>query len=82
MLVKAKWNVKDASGWHSAGEVFNTNDALGNAVEIIEAPRRPKMPEKKPEESPVKEPEKEPEQKKTEPEKAPARQTTRRKNSK
>ena len=81
MLVKAKWNVKDASGWHSAGEVFNTNDALGDAVEIIEAPRRPKMPEKKPEEAPVKEPEKVTEQK-TEPEKAPARQTTRRKNSK
>ncbi len=82
MLVKAKWNVKDSSGWHRAGEVFDTNDALGNAVELLEAPRRVKAPEKKPEEEPVKEPEKVPEQKKTESGKAPARQTQRRKNSK
>ena len=72
MLVKAKWNVKDSSGWHGAGEVFDTNDALGNAVELLEAPRRPKLPEE-----PAKEPEK-----KTEPEKAPAKTTTRRKSSK
>lgn len=82
MLVKAKWNVKDSSGWHSAGEVFDTNDALGNAVELLEAPRRVKAPEKKLEEQPAKDSEKEPEQKKTETEKAPVKTTTRRKNSK
>ncbi len=36
MLVKAKWKIKDASGWHSAGEVFNTESDLGDAVEKIE----------------------------------------------
>ena len=37
MLVKAKHNVKDASGWHLAGEVFETNASslIGDAVEII-----------------------------------------------
>ena len=39
MLVKAKWNVKDASGWHSAGEVFQTENDLGDAVEILDAPK-------------------------------------------
>jgi hypothetical protein len=39
MLVKAKWNVKDASGWHGAGDVFETEDNLGNAVEILDAPK-------------------------------------------
>ena len=38
MLVKAKWNVKDASGWHNAGEVFNTESDLGDAVEVLDAP--------------------------------------------
>lgn len=82
MLVKAKWNVKDSSGWHSAGEVFDTKDELGEAVEKLEAPRRQRSEPKPEEENPVKEPEKEPEQKKTEPGKAPARQAQRRKNSK
>ena len=36
MLVKAKWNVKDASGWHSAGEVFQTENDLGDDVEVLE----------------------------------------------
>ena len=80
MLVKAKWNVKDSSGWHRAGEVFDTKEELGEAVELLEAPRRQKTEPK--EEVPVKEPEKAPEQKKTETGKAPARQTQRRKNSK
>ena len=37
MLVKAKHNVKDASGWHMAGEVFETNavSLIGDAVEVI-----------------------------------------------
>ena len=40
MLVKAKWNVKDASGWHDAGEVFNTEEDLKDAVEVLEAPKK------------------------------------------
>ena len=39
MLVKAKWNVKDASGWHSAGEVFQTENDLGDAVEVLDVPK-------------------------------------------
>lgn len=67
MLVKAKWNVKDAAGWHRKDEVFETSDDLGENVEIIV----PDVPEQKPEKKP--EPEKAPEKPK-----AP----TRRKNSK
>ena len=40
MLVKAKWNVKDASGWHKAGEVWKTEQDLGDAVEVLEAPKK------------------------------------------
>lgn len=40
MLVKAKWNVKDASGWHKSGEVFNTESDLGEAVEVLDAPKK------------------------------------------
>lgn len=58
MKVKAKWSVKDANGWHDAGEVFETSSNLGDAVEVLDAPKKP-APEKKAE--PVKEPEKEPE---------------------
>ena len=63
MLVKAQWNVKDATGWHEAGEVFNTESDLGNAVEVLDAPKKApvKEPEQKAEakaEEPVKEPEK------------------------
>lgn len=58
MLVKAKWNVKDASGWHDAGEVFQTESDLGDAVEVLDAPK--KKPAEKPE-VPQKEPVKEPE---------------------
>ena len=49
MLVKAKWNIKDASGWHTAGEIFQTNDDLGNAVEVLDAPKKaiPETPVKK-----------------------------------
>ena len=64
MLVKAKWNVKDSSGWHSAGEVFNTNDNLGDAVEALEKPKK-----QEPAKAPVKEPETAPETVEAEPEK-------------
>ena len=59
MLVKAKWNVKDANGWHDAGAVFETDADLGNAVEVLEQPAKAvevkpeSVPEAKPE--PVKE---------------------------
>ena len=39
MLVKAKWNVKDAFGWHRAGEIWNTDKDLGDAVEVLDAPK-------------------------------------------
>lgn len=39
MLVKAKWNVKDANGWHNGGDVFQTEDDLGNAVEVLDVPK-------------------------------------------
>ena len=52
MLVKAKWNVKGSDGWHMSGEVFNTEEDFGEAVEVLDAPvARKKEPE------PVKEPE-------------------------
>ena len=40
MLVKAKWNVKDSTGWHKCGEVFDTVEDLGDAVEVLEMPKR------------------------------------------
>ena len=64
MLVKAKWHVKDDFGWHDAGEVFDTTEDLGDAVEVLEKPApRKQEPAKEPEKvaEPVKEPEKEPE---------------------
>lgn len=72
MLVKAKWNVKDASGWHDAGEVFQTEQDLGDAVEVLDTPKK-REAEKAPVEVPEKEPEKEP---------ARPRNTSRRKVSK
>ena len=69
MLVKAKWNVKDSAGWHRSGEVFNTKEDLGDAVEVLDMPKRqapekaPEVPKQDPVDSePAKEPEKEPEQ--------------------
>jgi len=56
MLVKAKWNVKDNGGWHAAGEVFQTEENLGEAVEILEKPSRAvveAVPEEKPVQTPV-----------------------------
>lgn len=62
MLVKAKWNIKDSSGWHSAGEVFNTETDLGDAVTVLEPAAKPE--------------EKEPEQETAPAEKAPAKART------
>ena len=70
MLVKAKWNVKDANGWHDAGEVFNTENDLGEAVEVLSAQKKePAKVEKKQE--PEKEPETEPQAEAGETEKEP-----------
>jgi len=58
MKVKAKWNVKDGNGWHSAGEVFETESDLGDAVEILDAPKKQESVKKaEPEKESVKEPE-------------------------
>ena len=60
MLVKAKWNVKDSRGWHSAGEVFETEQDLGDAVEVLVAPKHAEpvkaIPEKEPEAAAAEEP--------------------------
>lgn len=61
MKVRAKWSVKDATGWHDAGEVFETEADLGNAVEVLEEAKKPKAakkaePEPKPEETAEAEP--------------------------
>ena len=40
MRVKAKGNVRDASGWHRVGEVFITDEDLGDAVEVLDAPKQ------------------------------------------
>lgn len=52
MLVKAKWNVKDGNGWHKHGEVFDTESDLGEAVDVLEAPK--KTADEKPENEPEK----------------------------
>ena len=49
MKVRAKWNVKDAAGWHRTGSVFETEEDLGNAVEILDKPK----PAEKPAEAPA-----------------------------
>ena len=49
MLVKAKWNVKDADGWHKAGEVWDAKDDLGDCVEILEKPMTEQKAEQQPE---------------------------------
>lgn len=55
MLVKAKCNVKDSSGWHVAGDIFETEADFGDNVEVLlEA-------EKHEHTGPAMEPEKEPE---------------------
>lgn len=59
MKVRARWNVKDGNGWHSVGEVFETESNLGDAVEVLEAPKKPEparnpVPAKAPEKAPEK----------------------------
>ena len=70
MKVKAKWNVKDGSGWHCTGEVFETESDLGDAVEILDAPKKQEPvkkaePEKEPETVKAVEPASEPSKPKT-----------------
>ena len=55
MLVRAKWNVKDASGWHSVGTVFETEADLGDAVDVIGA-KKAEQPAETPEAKPAEEP--------------------------
>ena len=62
MLVKAKCNVKDSSGWHKAGEVFRTDSNLGDAVEVLEAPKKAEPKKEEPVKAPVKAETAEPEQ--------------------
>lgn len=59
MRVRARLNVKDAAGWHRAGDVFETEAELGDAVEVLdkaeqvtleEITERPEEPEKPKEE--------------------------------
>ena len=66
MLVKAKGNVRDAAGWHKAGEIFFTESDLGDAVEVLDAPKKaapvkeaPEKAEPVPQEPVKAEPEKE-----------------------
>lgn len=40
MKVRARNNVKDLNGWHMTGEVFETEEDLGNSVEVLEAPEQ------------------------------------------
>lgn len=40
MKVRARNNVKDLNGWHMTGEVFETEEDLGNSVEVLEAPKQ------------------------------------------
>ena len=64
MKVVARQNVRDASGWHLKGQVFETEENLGAAVEVLDGPkpapeakeREPKAAE--PESAPEKAPEK------------------------
>ena len=57
MKVKARHNVQDRNGWHLPGTVFETEEDLGEAVEILsgenppESAREPEaVPEPKAEE--------------------------------
>lgn len=36
MKVRARQNVRDASGWHLTGQVFETDADLGEAVEVLD----------------------------------------------
>lgn len=58
MRVKAKWNVKGSDGWHLTGEIFETKEDFGNAVEVLDAPKRAPKREAAPEKTPEPETEK------------------------
>lgn len=80
MRVKAKWNVKGSDGWHMTGEIFETEEDYGDAVEVLDA----KAPAQKQAEAPKKEPEKETKAKQEpakEPEKEPEQETEKPKNA-
>lgn len=61
MLVKALSNVKDCNGWHVTGEVFETEEDLGDAVETLRVQKEP-VKAQEPEQAAETEPEKETEQ--------------------
>ena len=56
MKVRARFNVKDAAGWHRPGDVFETDTDLGSAVDVLERAEQITM-ETLPEEPILKEPE-------------------------
>ncbi len=58
MRVKAKWNVKGSDGWHETGEIFETEEDYGDAVEVLEAKAEKQAPAPKTEEKPKQDPEK------------------------
>ena len=58
MRVKAKWNVKGSDGWHLTGEIFETKEDFGNAVEVLDAPKRASKREATPVKAPEPETEK------------------------
>lgn len=65
MLVKALCTIHDGNGWHNAGEIFETEDDLGDAVEAVKDETVEPETEPEPEDEPEKEPEKEPRPKST-----------------
>ena len=58
MKVRAKHNVRDINGWHLTGQVFDTDEDLGDAVEVLDAPKAaPAVKQEAPKEEPEKVPE-------------------------
>jgi len=53
MKVKARRNVRDANGWHVKGEVFETEQNLGDAVEVLSATKTAAKQEKPKAKEPV-----------------------------
>ena len=51
MKVRARHNVQDRNGWHLSGTVFETDEDLGDAVDILsgDAPETEREPEEAPE---------------------------------
>lgn len=54
MLVKALCTIHDSTGWHNAGETFETKEDLGSAVMVIgeSKAKKPESEPEKPEEEP------------------------------